>query len=150
MFKNISGLVPIRPLKIHLATPTLSMKTSYCKSRRGIQLEVGVESYGLQDLLSKHPKRVKRTQHLLRKINQLGLGVLQLASVGAKFAKQNDIGKILDGCHAFKVYQLVGLFFGNRVQQNLLPAKIAKIEFNILDFLPKISSEMDKKGSQVQ
>ena len=85
MFKNISGLIPIRPLKIHLATPTLSTKTSYSKSRRGIQLEVGVESYGLQDLLSKHPKRVKRTQHLLSKINQLGLGVLQLASVGVSF-----------------------------------------------------------------
>ena len=85
MFKNISGLIPIRPLKIHLATPTLSTKTSYSKSRRGIQLEVGVESYGLQDLLSKHPKRVKSTQHLLSKINQLGLGVLQLASVGVSF-----------------------------------------------------------------
>ena len=79
------GLIPIQSLKFHCAAPTLSMKTSYCKSRRGIQPEVGVDLYSLQALLSKYPKRVKRTQHLSSKIKQLELGFLQLASVGFSF-----------------------------------------------------------------
>ena len=61
LWKNFCGLIPIRPLKIHCVAPTLSMKTNYCKSRRGIQPKVGVNPYSLQALLSKHPKRVRRT-----------------------------------------------------------------------------------------
>ena len=57
--QTFSGLIPIRPLKIHLPY-ALSMRASYHKSRSVIQPEVGVGPYNLQALMSKHPKRPRK------------------------------------------------------------------------------------------
>ena len=53
--------------------------------------------------------------------------------------KSMILKKNLGRWHMFKVYQLVGLFFENRVQHNRLPAKI---EFTILNFLFYSSSKL--------
>ena len=69
------------------------MRASYRKSRSEIQLEVEVNLYSLQAPLSRHLERLKRTQHLSSKINQLELGFIQLASVG--FSSGSSLEKIL-------------------------------------------------------
>ena len=69
-----------------LCSPCIIHEDNNYKSSKGIQLEVGVDLYNLQALLSKHPKRVKEPN----KINQLELGFLQLALVVFSFESPSE------------------------------------------------------------